>query len=61
MTDLKDRVDAYLAPSNDGECSPEHDAWMKAEIKKTLAKKETGTMTYRSLDAVMRDFGFDAR
>ncbi len=29
--------------------------------QKTLAKKEAGTLTYRSLDEVMLKFGFDAR
>ena len=38
-----------------------HDAWVKAEIERRLAKKARGETTYRSLDAVMVDFGFDAR
>ena len=54
-------LDAYLAPSKSGECSPEHDAWTKAQIKATLARKAAGEMTYHSLDDVMREFGFDAR
>lgn len=44
-----------------GECSPEHDAWMKAQIEKTLAKKKAGDMTFHNLDDVMREFGFNAR
>ena len=61
MTNVKDKTASYLAPLNNGERSPEHDAWMKEQVKKTLAKKEAGTMTYRSLDEVMRKFRFDAR
>ncbi len=58
---MKEKLDDYLAPLNEWECSPEHRAWITAQIKKTLAKKATGKMTYRSLDEVMREFGFDAR
>lgn len=53
--------DQHLAPLTDGACSPQHDAWMKTEIRKTLEKKQAGTMTYQSLEEVMRKFGFDAR
>lgn len=41
--------------------TPEHDAWVKAEIERRMAKKAKGDMAYRSLDDVMADFGFDAR
>ncbi len=64
MADLEDKIvaeDDILAPLKEGECSPEHDAWMKAQIQKTLAKKQAGKMSFRSLDEVMRKFGFDAR
>ena len=64
MTDVKDKLnveDDYLTPLNEEECSPEHDAWMKAQTQKTLAKKQAGKMSFRSLDEVMRKFGFDAR
>lgn len=38
-----------------------YDAWVKAEIEATLAKKANGQMRYRSLDEVMAKFGFNAR
>lgn len=57
----QDEATRFTAPLKRGEESPAHDAWMKAEIRKTLAKKQAGKMTYRSLDEVMRKFGFDAR
>ncbi len=38
-----------------------YDAWVKAEIEATLAKKANGEMRYRSLDEVMAKFGFNAR
>ena len=56
-TDLK----AFTAPLKDGQSSTDHDSWMKAQIRKTLARKKAGTMTYRSLDKVMQKFGSNAR
>ena len=64
MADLKDNPknqNIDLAPLTEGDCSVEHDAWMNAQIKQTLAKKQAGEMTYRFLDEVMRKFGFNAR
>ena len=57
----KKKLDAFLAPGSDADITPEHRAWMNAEIRETLAKMDSGEMTYRSLDEVMREFGFDAR
>jgi len=50
-----------LRPYTEGETPPEHDAWIKAKINATLAKKAAGEMNYHSLDDVMREFGFNAR
>ena len=50
----------YLAPHK-GDVVPDHDAWMKAEIENTLAKKQAGKMTYHRLEEAMQRFGFDAR
>lgn len=40
---------------------PDHDAWIAQEIEARMAEKRAGHLTYRSLDDVMADFGFDAR
>ena len=37
--------------------TPEHRAWMNAEIRNTLVKKQRGELTYHPLDEVMREFG----
>jgi len=57
----KTQAQRFTAPLQDGQTSAEHDAWMKAEIRGTLARKKAGTITYRTLDEVMRKFGFNAR
>lgn len=49
------------APNDQQQSTEEQDAWLKAEIEATLIKKADGSMTYRSLDEVMRKFGFDVR
>ena len=54
-------TEVFLSPVAQGECSPEHDAWMKAQIEGTLAKKKAGEMGFTPLDAVMRRFSFYAR
>lgn len=51
----------FLAPLIEGEASDNHEAWMKSEIKKTLAKKEAGDMSYHSLDDVKNTLGLNAR
>lgn len=55
-----DPLDAFRALEADFAATPEHDAWMKAEIGKTLAAKSEGRMTYRSLEEVVRRFTPDA-
>ncbi len=55
------KLNEFLEPMAESEITPEHRAWMDDQIRKTLAKKQAGTVTYRSLDAVMRKFGFNAR
>lgn len=56
-----DPLDAFRALEPDFAPTPEHDAWMQAEIRKTLKAKAEGRMTYRSLDEVARRFGANAR
>lgn len=50
-----------LAPLIEGEASDDHEVWMKSEIKKTLAKKAAGKMSYHSLDDVKDELGLNAR
>jgi hypothetical protein len=40
---------------------PEHEAWLEAEVRRTLEAKAEGRMTYRTLDEVARKFRADAR
>ena len=40
---------------------PAHEAWLEAEIRRTLDAKAEYRMTYRSLDEVVRKFIADAR
>ncbi|MBO6551310.1 MAG: hypothetical protein JJ926_10545 [Roseitalea sp.] len=54
-------ADHWLEPLQGGDVSDEHDAWLRAEIDKTLAKKKSGKLGYRTLDDVMQSFGFNAR
>lgn len=56
----KDAQD-FLAPDDDRQMSPEHEAWIFAEIEARMARREAGITKYTSLDDVMRKFGFDAR
>ena len=61
MDTIKDKTLEQLSSPGDGQpISPEHRAWMDAEIRTTLEKKERGDLTYTPLDQVRRDFGFDA-
>ncbi|MFN3608998.1 MAG: hypothetical protein ACK4Y9_08035 [Hyphomonas sp.] len=56
-----DPLDAFRALEADFTATPEHDAWLRAEIRKTLEAKAEGQMTYRSLEDVARRFLPDAR
>lgn len=55
-----DPLDAFRALEADFTVTPEHDAWMQAEIRETLKAKADGQMTYRSLETVARRFLPDA-
>ncbi|MEM7172457.1 MAG: hypothetical protein AAF530_19975 [Pseudomonadota bacterium] len=62
MSDIETKdIDDFTAPQSEGDITPEHRAWMNEQIEATLAKKKAGTMKFRSLDDVMRKFGFNAR
>lgn len=55
-----DPLEPFRALEPDFTVTPEHDAWMRAEIRKTLEAKADGQMTYRSLEEVARRFLPDA-
>lgn len=40
---------------------PDHEAWLEAEIRRTLAGKADGKLSYRALEDVARKFGLHAR
>ena len=50
-------LDTLLAPSSGETITPEHQAWMNAQISGTLAKKARGEATYTPLEQVRKDFG----
>lgn len=43
------------------ETDQEYEAWFRAKVQATLDAKARGEMTYRSLDDVAADLGFNAR
>lgn len=53
--------DGCFTANEDDRISPEHRAWMNDQIRETLAQIEAGRMGFRSLEDVMREFGFNAR
>lgn len=56
----KSIMEAVLGPGSDSDITPEHRAWMNAQIRATLEKKARGKMTYTPLDEIRRKFGLDA-
>lgn len=61
MDTVEDKTLDQLLSSGDGQpVTPEHRAWMNAQIRATLAKKERGEMNYTPLDEVRRKLGLDA-
>ena len=60
MDTVKDKILEALSSTGDGEPTSEHRAWMNAEVRTTLDRKERGEITYHSLDDVRREFGLDA-
>jgi hypothetical protein len=53
-------MDAFRALETDFAATPEHNAWLEAEIRQTLDAKAEGRMTYRPLEEVVRRFTPDA-
>jgi len=53
--------DRCFTANEDDRISSEHRAWMNAQIRETLAQIEAGRIGFRSLEDVMREFGFNAR
>ncbi len=56
-----DPLAAFRALEPDFVADPAHEAWLKAEIRRTLEAKAEGQMTYLTLDEVACKFGADAR
>jgi len=56
MSNLKEKVD--LEPVLDGDITPEHRAWMNAQVQSALDYKRSGKATYKTLDEVRLKFGF---
>ncbi|MDP1554304.1 MAG: hypothetical protein Q8L84_02495 [Hyphomonas sp.] len=56
-----DPLGAFRALEPDFVPDPAHEAWLEAEVRRTLEAKADGRMTYRTLDEVARKFGADAR
>lgn len=50
-------LETMLAPPSGEPITPEHRAWMNAQIRETLAKKARGEATYTPLDQVRKEFG----
>ncbi|MBL4619258.1 MAG: hypothetical protein JKX88_04070 [Marinicaulis sp.] len=56
-TDIDTELEAYLAPTSEDQITPEHRAWMNAEIQKTMDKKARGEANYTPLETVRAEFG----
>lgn len=55
---IEDAVKDIEAGSEEHTISPEHRAWMNAQIQDTLDKKARGELNYTSLSDVRKEFGF---
>lgn len=56
-------LDDYLGTMKEGfNCSPEHDAYLRAEVNKALEdEKKNGADHYHDLRVVAEKFGYNAR
>ncbi len=62
MSETKQRPNIDEITGNTDETpEPGHDAWFRKQVQETLEKKKKGELTYRDLDEVAKDFGFNAR
>ena len=63
MTDLSDIKPTIAEMMEDTPPSTDADylAWKEAKITAAMQKKQDGTATYTSIDAVAAKFGFNAR
>ena len=55
---IQDEVDAIEAGRDAKAITPEHRAWMNAQIQRTLDKKARGEANYSPLEDVRKEFGF---
>ncbi|MEM7173277.1 MAG: hypothetical protein AAF530_24150 [Pseudomonadota bacterium] len=62
MSEISEKVVLDELTGNTGEVpTPGHDEWFRGKVRDTLDKKANGKMSYRSLDEVAANFGFNAR
>ncbi len=55
---IEETREDFLAPVLDGEVTPEHRAWMNAQIRLAVKRKRDGTASYKSLDEIRQKYGF---
>lgn len=61
MSDMIDEIAVEELIADTGKPpEPGHDAWFRQKVKKTLQDAKAGRLTYRTLDEVAADYGFDA-
>ena len=58
--DTKIAIDELIG-ADDVQTDQDYDAWFRAKVQATLDAKARGEMTYRSLDEVAAELGFNAR
>lgn len=50
-------TEKLLAPVQAGDCSPEHDAWIKAQVEKTRREAHAHPEKMIPLETIRRKFG----
>lgn len=55
---IRDEVKTIEKGTAEKAISPEHRAWMNAQIQKTMDKKARGEANYTPLETVRKEFGF---
>lgn len=55
--DLAELIEAQKVPV---QVAPDHEAWMRAEIEKTLAEDKAGTLDEVAFEEVAQEFGYEA-
>jgi hypothetical protein len=58
MAAVDEKTKTLLEPVRDEDITPEHRAWMNAQIRDALDRKKSGQATFKSLADVRREFEF---